>query len=103
MYRLQRPNILPSIFKFNKNLKKSVKESLIIEDPVNMPLVASTGPILDRCCQHRPSTGPVLAYTGMFMGRGLSVRCENYAWEVLIYFDKLSLDISSAFLLFLYV
>jgi len=31
-----------------------------------MPLVASTGPVLVRCCQHRPSTGPVLAHTGMF-------------------------------------
>ena len=31
-----------------------------------MPLVASTGPVLVRCCQHRPSTGPVLAHNGMF-------------------------------------
>ena len=36
--------------------------------PVKMPLVASTGPVLVRCCQHRPSTGPVLAHTGMFTG-----------------------------------
>ena len=36
--------------------------------PVNMPLVASTGPVLVRCWQHRPSTGPVLAHNGMFMG-----------------------------------
>ena len=36
--------------------------------PVNMPLVASTGPVLVRCWQHRPSTGPVLAHSGMFMG-----------------------------------
>ena len=35
---------------------------------VNMPLVASTGPALVRCWQHRPSTGPVLAHNGMFMG-----------------------------------
>ena len=33
-----------------------------------MPLVASTGPVLVRCWQHRPSTGPVLAHNGMFMG-----------------------------------
>ena len=33
-----------------------------------MLLVASTGPVLVRCCQHRPSTGPVLAHNGMFMG-----------------------------------
>ena len=36
--------------------------------PVNMPLVASTGPLLVRCWQHRTSTGPVLATNGMFMG-----------------------------------
>ena len=38
-------------------------------NPVNMPLVASTGPVLVRCCQHRPSTGPVLAHNGMLMGK----------------------------------
>ena len=36
--------------------------------PVNMPLAISTGPVLGRCWQHRPSTGPVLAYNGMCMG-----------------------------------
>jgi len=36
--------------------------------PVNMPLCASTGPVLARCCQHRTSTGPVLATNGMFIG-----------------------------------
>ena len=36
--------------------------------PVNMPLVASTGPVLGQCWQHRPSTLPVLAHNGMFMG-----------------------------------
>ena len=36
--------------------------------PVNMPLCASTGPVLVRCCRHRPSTGPVLATNGMFTG-----------------------------------
>ena len=36
--------------------------------PVNMPLVSSTGPVLGRCCQHWPSTGSVLAHTGMFTG-----------------------------------
>ena len=40
--------------------------------PVNMPLVASTGSVLDLCWQHRLSTGPVLAHTGMFM-MGLAV------------------------------
>ena len=34
---------------------------------VNMPLVDATGPVLVRCWQHQPSTGPVLAHTGMFM------------------------------------
>ena len=36
--------------------------------PLKMPVLASTGPVLDRCCQHRTSTGPVLARTGMFTG-----------------------------------
>ena len=36
--------------------------------PVNMPLYASTGPVLGRCCQHRTSTGPVQATNGMFTG-----------------------------------
>ena len=36
--------------------------------PLNMPLVASTGPVLVRCWQHRPSTGPILAHNGMSMG-----------------------------------
>ena len=31
-----------------------------------MPLCASTGPVLGRRCQHRTSTGPVLATNGMF-------------------------------------
>ena len=33
-----------------------------------MRLCASTGPVLWRCWQHRPSTGPVLAHNRMFMG-----------------------------------
>ena len=35
--------------------------------PVNMPLVASIGPVLVRCWHYRPSTGPVLAHNGMIM------------------------------------
>ena len=35
--------------------------------PVKMPLVASTGPVLVRCWQHQPRTGPVLATNGIFM------------------------------------
>ena len=42
--------------------------SLNLINPVNMPLIASTGPVLVRCWQHLPSTGPVLAHNGMFMG-----------------------------------
>ena len=41
---------------------------LISNIPVNMPLVASTGRVLGRCCQHRTSTGPVLATNGMYTG-----------------------------------
>ena len=37
--------------------------------PINMSLCASTGPVLGRCCQHRNSTGPVLATNGMFTGK----------------------------------
>ena len=33
-----------------------------------MPLVASTGPALVRCCQHRPSTCPAPTHNGMFRG-----------------------------------
>ena len=37
-------------------------------DKLCMPVCASTGPVLVRCWQHRPSTGPVLACHGMFTG-----------------------------------
>ena len=43
-----------------------------MKEPVNMPLVASTGPVLVRCWQRRTSTGPVLAHNGMFMGSRLA-------------------------------
>jgi len=39
-----------------------------IVTPINMPLRASIGPVLGRCCQHWTSTGLVLAPTGMFTG-----------------------------------
>ena len=59
-----------------------------------MLLVASTGPVLVRCWQHRPSTGPVLAHNGMFMGI-----FQNYvllylqATDFLIFFFSLSICI----------
>ena len=37
-----------------------------IKSPVNMPVWASTGPVLVQWWQHRPSTGPILAHYGMF-------------------------------------
>ena len=37
--------------------------------PVSMPLFPNIGPVLVRCCQHRTSTGPVLAHSGMFTGQ----------------------------------
>ena len=40
-----------------------------------MPLCASTGPVLGRYCQHRTSTGPVLATNGMFTG--IMAQCLN--------------------------
>ena len=33
-----------------------------------MPVAASTGPVLGRSWQHRPSTGPVQLCNGMFTG-----------------------------------
>ena len=36
-------------------------ENMKYEIPANMPLCATTGLVLGRCWQHRPSTGPVLA------------------------------------------
>ena len=50
------------------HLSLRMHEIFIAIFPVNMPLVASTGPVLVRCCQHRPSTGPVLAHNCMFIG-----------------------------------
>ena len=40
---------------------------LVRKHDVNMPLCASTGPVLVRCWQHRSSTCPVLAHTSMCM------------------------------------
>ena len=34
-----------------------------------MPVCASTGPVIGRCWQHQPSTGPVLAHNGLVTGR----------------------------------
>ena len=36
--------------------------------PIKMLLCASTGPVLDQCCQHRPSTDPVLPTNGCLQG-----------------------------------
>jgi len=44
-----------------------------------MLVCASTGPVLDRCFQHRPSIGPVLAHMGLFMAfhlRYLHTDCQ---------------------------
>ena len=48
--------------------RRPAQDSLLSQasTPINMPLCASTGPVLLRCCQHRTSTGPVLATNGMF-------------------------------------
>ena len=42
-----------------------------------MPLCASTGPVLGRCCQHRTSTGPVLVTSGMFTGKSLGLLVQE--------------------------
>jgi len=48
-----------------------------------MPSCASTGPVLGRCCQHRPSTCPILATNGMFIGiltaLVVMIRCMIFA------------------------
>ena len=36
---------------------------------------ARTGPVLDRFCQHRASTGPVLAHNDMFTGIMVAPEC----------------------------
>jgi len=40
---------------------------MITAYPINMPLCASTGPVLVQCCQHQTSTGPVLATNDMIL------------------------------------
>jgi len=45
--------------------------------PISMQLCASTGPVLGRCWQHRPSMGPVLATDGMFTGIIVTKRLIN--------------------------
>jgi len=49
-------------------------------DSVNMPVWASTGLVLVRCWQHWPSTGPVLAHYGMFLGYSIpqTIRVITY-------------------------
>ena len=46
-----------------------------------MPLCASTGPVLGRCCQHQTSTGPVLATNGMFTGFIYDGKIQTTAFE----------------------
>ena len=46
--------------------------------PVNMPVGASTGPVLARCRQHRPSTGSVLA----------CLQGSNIIIEAIFYIEK---------------
>ena len=45
--------------------------------PINMPLCASTGPVLVRCWQHQTSTGPVLATTSRYGAGSLLFFLEN--------------------------
>ena len=61
------------------------KAKVCAQNPVNMPVGASTRPVLVRCWQHRPSTGPVLAHNGaMFMGNVLVSRLPTDRSIVLI-------------------
>ena len=45
-----------------------ITKSYIRYIPINIPLSASTGPVLGRCYLHQASTGPVPADKGMFTG-----------------------------------
>ena len=59
------------VIDYNPQIKQTMLKRLVTKYwgniPINMPLCASTGPVLVQCCQHRPSTGPVLAHNGVFM------------------------------------
>ena len=56
-----------------------------------MPLCASTGPVLGRCCQHRTSTGPVLATNGMFTGKDISFIHSEINNGMLLPYNQLTL------------
>ena len=47
--------------------------------PVNMPVSASTGPVLVRCWQHWPSTGPVLADYGIVYLKQMDPAVINFS------------------------
>ena len=49
----------------NRNKKTTQVNVGMISSPC---VHARTGPVLGRCCQHWPRTGPVLAHNGMFTG-----------------------------------
>ena len=55
-----------------------------------MPLCARTGPVLGRYCQHRASTGPVLARKGMFTGTFSNNDRFYFYWTCV--FTTISLD-----------
>ena len=58
------PPLLYSTFPWNINIPKHTPLAgplRLLGCAINIPLSASTGPVLGRCWQHRPSKGPVLA------------------------------------------
>jgi len=55
-------------------LNQSVGDSIPV---LNMPLCASTGLVLARCCQHQTSTGSVLATNCMFIGFPCLFQCAK--------------------------
>ena len=47
-----------------------------------MPVCASTGPVLGRCCQNRPSTGPVLASHSFTHCQNITQFSRLWAWII---------------------
>ena len=80
---IRRQIITYKYFRHKKNWKRWLKSThvasrhILCSNPVNMPAWTSTGPVLVRCWQHWPSTGPELAHYGMFRGTGIT-DCVGY-------------------------
>jgi len=64
-----------------RSLNFFASKNLIRVEPCKHAIICCTGPVLVRCCQYRPSTGPVLAHNGMFMGNRPETKdCDTVAY-----------------------